>query len=293
MKRILLFIATNFAIMLVLSIFLSILMPALGIRGQGISGLLVMSAVFGMGGSFISLAMSKMIAKWSTGAQVIEQPANPTERWLLETVQRQAQTAGIGMPDVAIFNSSDINAFATGMNRNNALVAVSSGLLNSMNRDEAEAVLGHEITHIANGDMVTLTLIQGVVNTFVFFFARLAASVVSSALGRDNKGMQSIIYFATTMVFQIIFGVLASMIVMWFSRQREFRADAGGASLAGKQKMIAALERLLRSHDESQLDGKLTAFGINGKSGVSELLMSHPPLEKRIEALRNSVAGVM
>jgi len=287
MKRILLFVATNFAIMLVLSIVLSILMPALGIRGQGISGLLVMSAVFGMGGSFISLAMSKMIAKWSTGAQVIEQPSNPTERWLMETVQRLAQKAEIGMPDVAIFDSSDINAFATGMSRNHALVAVSSGLLNAMNHDEAEAVLGHEITHIANGDMVTLTLIQGVVNTFVFFFARLAASVVSSALGRDNKGMQSIVYFATTMLFQIIFGILASIIVMWFSRQREFRADAGGASLAGKQKMIAALERLMRSHEESQLDGKLVAFGINGKSS-GELFMSHPPLEKRIEALRNS-----
>lgn len=293
MKRILLFVATNFAIMLVLSLFLSILMPALGLNGQGMGGLLVISAVMGMGGSFISLAMSKMIAKWSTGAQVIEQPSNPTERWLIETVQRQAQSAGIGMPDVAVFNSPDINAFATGMSRNNALVAVSSGLLSGMNRDEAEAVLGHEISHIANGDMVTLTLIQGVVNTFVFFFARLAASVVSSALGRDNKGMQSIIYFATTIVFQIIFGMLASIIVMWFSRQREYRADAGGASLAGKQKMIAALERLQRGHEESRLDGQLTAFGISGKQKQSELFMTHPPLEKRIEALRNSVTGVM
>ena len=291
MKRILLFVATNFAIMVVLSIVASILLPALGLSGRGLPGLLVRCAVFGMGGSFISLAMSKMIAKWSTGAQVIEQPSTATERWLVETVQRHAQNAGIGMPEVAIYESPDINAFATGMTRNSALVAVSTGLLNGMNRDEAEAVLGHEVTHIANGDMVTLTLIQGVLNTFVMFFARIAASVVSNAVGgdRDNQGMKQLVFFIATMIFQIIFGILASMIVMWFSRQREYRADAGGASLAGKQKMIAALERLMRNHEESRLDGQLVAFGINGKNS-GELFMSHPPLEKRIEALRNSMS---
>lgn len=288
MKRVLLFVATNFAIMIVLSIFLSILMPALGINQQGLSGLLVMCAVFGMGGSFISLAMSKRMAKWSTGAQVIEEPRNASERWIFDTVQRQAQAAGIGMPEVAIYDSPDINAFATGMSKNNALVAVSTGLLNSMSKDEAEAVLGHEISHVANGDMVTLTLIQGVLNTFVMFFARIAASIVSNAVARDNKAMQGVVHFAATMLFQIVFGILASVIVMWFSRQREYRADAGGASLAGRQKMIAALQRLQNAHEESRLDGQLTAFGINGKKS-SELFMSHPPLEKRIEALRNSM----
>lgn len=291
MKRIFLFVATNLAIMLVLGTVLSILLPALGLDGQGMGGMLVICAVFGMGGSFISLAMSKWIAKRSVGAQVIEQPSNPTERWLVETVQKQAQQAGIGMPEVAIFPSPDINAFATGMNKNNALVAVSTGLLNSMNKDEAEAVLGHEVSHVANGDMVTLTLIQGVVNTFVMFFARIAANVVAGALGRDNRGMQTLVYFVTTILFQFIFGILASVIVMWFSRQREYRADAGGASLAGKQKMIAALQRLQNAHEESRLDGQLTAFGINGKKS-SELFMSHPPLEKRIEALRNSMSGI-
>lgn len=289
MKRVLLFVATNFAIMIVLSVFLSILMPVLGVDRQGMGGLLLMCAVFGMGGSFISLAMSKMMAKWSTGAQVIEQPSNATERWIFDTVQRQAQAAGIGMPDVAIYDSPDINAFATGMSKNNALVAVSTGLLNSMNRDEAEAVLAHEISHVANGDMVTLTLIQGVLNTFVMFFARIAASIVSNAVARDNRSMQGIVHFIATMIFQIVFGILASIIVMWFSRQREYRADAGGASLAGRQKMIAALQRLQSAHEESRLDGQLTAFGINGKKS-NEMFMSHPPLEKRIEALRNSMS---
>jgi heat shock protein HtpX len=291
MKRIFLFVMTNLAIMVVLSIVASILMPLLGMNGRGLPGLLVMCAVFGMGGSFISLALSKWMAKMSTGAKVIEQPSSPIERWLVDTVQRHAQHAGIGMPEVAVYDSPDINAFATGMSKNSALVAVSTGLLDSMSRDEAEAVLGHEITHIANGDMVTLTLIQGVLNTFVMFFARIAASVVSSAVAGDresSEGMRNIVFFIATMVFQIIFGILASVIVMWFSRQREYRADAGGASLAGKQKMIAALERLMRNHEESRLDGQLVAFGINGKSS-GELFMSHPPLEKRIEALRNSM----
>lgn len=289
MKRVFLFLMTNIAIMVVLGIVASIVMPFLGMDRQGLPALLVLCAIFGMGGSFISLALSKWMAKWSTGAQVIENPSNPVERWLVETVQRQAQAAGIGMPEVAIFPSADINAFATGMSRNNALVAVSSGLLQGMNRDEAEAVIGHEISHIANGDMITLTLIQGVVNTFVMFFARIAASIVSSAVGRDNESIKHIVFIVATIIFQIVFGILASTIVMWFSRQREYRADAGGASLAGKQKMIAALERLMRSHEESRLDGQLVAFGINGKSSMSELFMSHPPLEKRIEALRNSM----
>ena len=234
MKRVLLFIATNFAIMIVLGVVLSILLPVLGISSDGTVGLLVISAVFGMGGSFISLAMSKWIAKRSVGAQVIEQPANKMEAWLMRTVERQAQAAGIGMPEVAIYESPDVNAFATGMSRNNALVAVSTGLLRFMSEDEAEAVLGHEISHVANGDMVTLTLIQGVLNTFVFFFARIAASALSR--GNDSRAMQ----FMLVMVFQVLFGALASIIVMWFSRHREYRADAGGAELAGKHKMIAA-----------------------------------------------------
>lgn len=282
MKRILLFVATNFAIMIVLGVVLSILLPVLGINSQSTAGLLLVSAVFGMGGSFISLAMSKWIAKRSVGARVIEQPANKMEAWLLRTVERQAQAAGIGMPEVAIYDSPEVNAFATGMSRNSALVAVSTGLLRFMSEDEAEAVLGHEISHVANGDMVTLTLIQGVLNTFVFFFARIAASALSR--GNDSRTMQ----FMLVMVFQILFGALASIIVMWFSRHREYRADAGGAELAGKHKMIAALKRLQSSQTESQLDGQLTAFGISGKSGVSKLFLTHPPLEERIAALQAS-----
>ncbi len=280
MKRILLFVLTNLAVILVLGIVLSLLMPALGLDSSSNAGLLVISAVFGMGGSLISLAMSKWIAKRSVGAQVIENPRNEHEEWLVSTVERHARKAGIGSPEIAVYDSPEINAFATGMSRNNALVAVSTGLLRSMTRDEAEAVLGHEISHVANGDMVTLTLIQGVLNTFVFFFARLAASVISR--GSDNR----FIYFMTVMLFQAVFGILASIIVMWFSRQREFRADSGGAELAGKQKMIAALERLKNNQMESQLDGQLTAFGISGKRSASEMFMSHPPLEKRIAALK-------
>lgn len=281
MKRIFLFVATNLAILFVLGIVLSILMPMLGLDQSSYGGLLVMCAVFGMGGSFISLLMSKFIAKRSVGAHVIEQPRNQEETWLLETVKRQAQQAGIGMPEVAIYDSPEINAFATGANRNNALVAVSTGLLRNMTADEAEAVLGHEISHVANGDMVTLTLIQGVLNTFVYFFARVVANVV-------NRGSNSAMaYFMTVMAFQAIFGVLASIIVMWFSRYREFRADNGGAQLAGQQKMIAALERLRSNQMDSQLNGQLVAFGISGKHAFSELFMSHPPLEKRIAALKS------
>ncbi|MDD9890402.1 MAG: protease HtpX [Gammaproteobacteria bacterium] len=281
MKRVFLFVATNLAILIVLGIVLSILMPVLGLDSASNSGLLFICAVFGMGGSFISLLMSKMIAKRSVGAYVIEQPRNQEENWLVDTVRRQAEMAGIGMPEVAIYDSPEINAFATGANRNNALVAVSTGLLRNMSADEAEAVLGHEVSHVANGDMVTLTLIQGVLNTFVYFFARVVANIV-------NRGNNSVfVYFMTVMAFQAIFGILASIIVMGFSRYREYRADSGGANLAGRQKMIAALQRLKSNHSESQLDGQLTAFGITGKRAWAELFMSHPPIEKRIAALQD------
>ncbi|MBM87401.1 MAG: protease HtpX [Gammaproteobacteria bacterium] len=279
MKRIFLFLATNLAILLVLGVVLSILMPILGLDSASNSGLLFMCAVFGMGGSFISLLMSKMVAKRSVGAKVIESPRTQQESWLVATVRRQAEMAGIGMPEVAIYDSPEINAFATGASKNNALIAVSSGLLRNMSDDEAEAVLGHEVSHVANGDMVTLTLIQGVLNTFVYFFARL----VANALNRGNNNY--FVYFMTVTVFQAIFGILASVIVMSFSRYREYRADSGGASLAGRQKMIAALQRLNSNH-QSQLEGQLTAFGINGKRAWTELFMSHPPIEKRIAALQ-------
>ncbi|NCB56589.1 MAG: protease HtpX [Gammaproteobacteria bacterium] len=288
MKRVLLFLATNLAVMLVLSIVLSVLSSFFGISTRGSGGLLLMAAVFGFGGSIISLLMSKWMAKRSYGVQVIEQPRSEIEYWLFNTVQRQAQQAGIGMPEVGMYDSPDMNAFATGANRNSALVAVSSGLLYNMSRDEAEAVLAHEISHVANGDMVTLTLIQGVVNTFVIYISRVLAGIVSNFMRSDDEESSAtggIAYFAISMVFELVFGILASTIVMWFSRQREFRADAGSAKLVGKDKMIAALERLARGHD-SQLDGSMMAFGINGKTAMTELFMSHPPLEKRIQALR-------
>ena len=285
MKRVILFIATNLAILFVLGIVLSILMPLLGLNSASNSGLLFMCAVFGMGGSFLSLLMSKMIAKRSVGARVIQNPSNGEETWLVNTVQRQAELAGIGMPEVAVYDSPEINAFATGANRHNALVAVSTGLLRSMSRDEAEAVLAHEVSHVANGDMVTLTLIQGVLNTFVYFFARIVANMV-------NRGNNSAFtYFMTVMAFQAIFGILASIIVMGFSRYREYRADSGGADLAGRQKMIAALERLKSNQIESQLDGQLTAFGISGKRAWSELFMSHPPLENVSLLCKNAKAS--
>jgi heat shock protein HtpX len=284
MKRVFLFLATNFAILIVLGVALSILMPALGIDSQSNVGLLLFCAVFGMGGSFVSLAMSKWIAKRSVGAVVIEQPANQQEAWLIDIVKFQASQAGIGMPEVAVWDSPEINAFATGMNRNNALVAVSTGLLGSMTKDEAEAVLAHEISHVANGDMVTLALIQGVVNTFVYFFARIAASALSR--GSNNRFM----YFMTVMFFQFVFGILASIIVMWFSRRREYRADEGGANIAGGQKMIAALQRLQGDSQESHLDGQLVAFGISGKKAMAALFLSHPPLEERIAALQARVS---
>jgi heat shock protein HtpX len=287
MKRVLLFLATNLAVILVLSIVLNVVFSFLGIDRSGIGGLLVFAAIFGFGGAFISLAISKWMAKRSTGAVVIEQPRNATEQWLMTTVARQAKAAGIGMPEVAVYDSPEMNAFATGMNRNDALVAVSTGLLRNMREDEVEAVLAHEVSHIANGDMVTLTLIQGVVNTFVIFLARLVAGMLNNN-GNNNQG-GGLAYFATVIVLEMVFGILASIIVMWFSRQREYRADAGAARLEGNpNKMIAALERLKHNH-ESRLEGSMMAFGIAGGGAKSELFLSHPPLEKRIAALRGQL----
>ncbi len=291
MKRIALFVLTNLAILIVLSMSVRLLGVDRFLTAQGIdyTMLLAFAAVIGFAGSFISLAISKWMAKRSTGAVVIEQPRNSEEQWLLETVRRQAKQAGIGMPEVAIYDAPDINAFATGMNRNNALVAVSTGLLANMSQAEAEAVLGHEISHVANGDMVTLTLIQGVVNTFVIFLARVAGFVVDSFLRRDSESSgPGIGYWVTSIVAEIVLGILASMIVMWFSRQREFRADSGGAKLAGREKMIAALEALKRAHEPAALPNQMAAFGINGGigSGLKRLFMSHPPLDERIAALR-------
>ena len=290
MMRIFLFLATNIAIMVVVSIVFSVfgLGNTLDARGidLNLNALLVMSAVIGMSGSIVSLAMSKWSAKRAMGVQVIERPQNQTEQWLVAVVERQARLAGIGMPEVGIFYASEANAFATGMNKNSALVAVSTGLLNAMSEDEVEAVIGHEITHVANGDMVTMALMQGVVNTFVFFFATLIGHFVDRVVFKTERG-NGPAYYITQLIAQIALGFLASMLVMWFSRYREFRADAGGAHLAGKQKMIAALRALQRTHEAPELPGKLAAFGING-GGVSRLFMSHPPLEERIAALQNS-----
>lgn len=291
MKRIALFLATNIAVLVVLSIVLSVLGVDSLLQENNVDldlqALLIFSAVFGMGGSFISLAMSKWSAKRMTGAMVIEQPQNKTQQWLLATVNRQAQQAGIAMPEVAIFDSPDINAFATGMSRNNALVAVSTGLINNMKMDEAEAVLGHEISHVANGDMVTLALIQGVVNTFVIFFSRVVGHIVDRVVFKTERGYGPA-YYITSLLAQIVFGILASAIVMYFSRLREFRADAGGANLAGREKMIAALQRLQSIHEPSRLPDQMVAFGINGglAEGMRKLFMSHPPLSERIAALQ-------
>jgi heat shock protein HtpX len=251
-----------------------------------LEGLLAMSAVIGMTGSVISLLMSKWSAKNAMGVHVIEHPQNKTEQWLVSMVAQQAQQAGIGMPEVGIFDSPDPNAFATGANRNSALVAVSTGLLHRMNADEVEAVVGHEISHVANGDMVTMALMQGVVNTFVYFFATVIGYVVDRVVFKTERGYGPA-YYIVQMIAQIALSILASMIVMWFSRHREFHADAGGAKLAGREKMISALEALQRAHEPSQLPGELAAFGING-GGVQRLFMSHPPLEERIAALRNA-----
>lgn len=282
MMRIALFLATNFAVMIVLGIILSLT----GIAGNSTGGILIMSVLFGFAGSLISLFLSKTMALRSVGAEIIQEPRNNAERWLMETVKRQAQQAGIPTPDVAIYHSQDVNAFATGATKSNSLVAVSTGLLNAMTEEEAEAVVAHEVAHIANGDMVTMTLLQGVLNTFVIFLSRMIATVVSST--RNSNGSESqnhAIYFLVSMVLEVVFGVLATIIAMWFSRYREFKADAGSASLVGKHKMIAALERLQKLHEPQELQGSLSAFMINGKR--SALFMSHPPLEKRIAALKS------
>ena len=282
-KRVALFLATNLAVLALVSI----VMAVFGINPSTSAGLLVMAALFGFGGSLISLLISKWMAKRATGAHVITQPRNEAEQWLLATVTRQAQKAGIGVPEVAIYDAPEINAFATGANRNKALVAVSTGLLRSMSRDEAEAVLGHEVSHVANGDMVTMALLQGVLNTFVIVLARVVGRVIDGYLsgGRDGPGIG---YYAIVFVLDMVFGLFASMIAMWFSRHREFRADAGGALLAGRDKMVAALERLAQNHGQSTLPKQVAAFGISGGDGggLKRLLMSHPPLDERIAALR-------
>jgi heat shock protein HtpX len=287
-KRITLFLFTNLAVMLLLTLVWSVL-SASGVIPPDLFGgygpLLVMATVFGFGGSAISLLMSKWLAKRTTGARVIEQPANATEMWLVETVRRQAQQAGIGMPEVAVYDSPEPNAFATGASRNSALVAVSTGLMERMQRDEVEAVLGHEVSHVANGDMVTLALLQGVVNTFVIFLSRVIGGIVDSFLrGKDGERGVGIGYFVCVMVCEIVLGLFATMIVMWFSRYREYRADTGGANLAGRTKMMNALRRLASMHGESDLPKSMTAFGIRG-GNLFRLLSSHPPLEERIRRL--------
>lgn len=288
MQRIMLFLGTNLAIIVVLGVFLNVILPAFGVQLSNTGGYLVLAFAFGMGGSFISLMLSKWMAKRATGAQVIERPRNAEEQWLIQTVARLAKQANIGMPEVAVFPATEANAFATGASKNDSLVAVSVGLMRTMNRDEAEAVLAHEISHIANGDMVTMALVQGVLNTFVIFFARIVAQIINNAVARGNdngQGLGFFSYFAVVMVMEMVFGVLASIIAMWFSRHREYRADAGSASLVGAPKMIAALERLKTGQD-SQLEGQLVAFGIKGKR--KELFASHPSLDDRIAALRQA-----
>jgi heat shock protein HtpX len=292
MKRISLYLLTNLAILVVLSLSLRLLGVDRILNEQGtgldLNSLLIFSAVLGFGGSLFSLAISKWSAKRMMGVRVIDQPRTADEQWLMETVRRQAQSAGIGMPEVGIFDSPEMNAFATGARRDAALVAVSAGLLRGMSRQEAEAVVGHEVSHVANGDMVTLTLIQGVVNTFVVFLSRVIGYTVDRVVFRTERG-HGPGFIITVIVAQLVLGVLASMIVMWFSRQREFRADAGGAHLAGRSSMIAALERLRQAHPQP-LPDQMAAFGISGQlgAGLKRLFMSHPPLEERIAALRNA-----
>ncbi len=294
MKRISLFIITNLAVLVVISVTLRLLGVdrILDQSGQiNFNALLIISAVIGFAGSIISLFMSKWSAKRMVGARVITDPTDPTERWLVDTVRRQAGRAGIGMPEVAVYDAPDVNAFATGWNRNAALVAVSSGLLRNMSRDEIEAVLAHEVSHIANGDMVTLALIQGVVNTFVIFFAKLFGILVDRVLLKQTGNGRGPGAFVAEIVAQVVLGVLASIIVRWFSRQREFRADAGGASLAGRSKMIAALQKLKINQEQATLPEKMAAFGISGGGGFSRLFMTHPPLDERIAALRAGGSG--
>lgn len=288
MQRILLFVGTNLAVLVVLGIVMTLLEPWLVAQGINVNhaATLLFALIFGMGGAVISLLLSKRMALSGTGAKIIEQPSNQTERWLVETVRRQAGEAGIGMPDVAIYDAPEPNAFATGASRNNALVAVSTGLLRGMRPNEVEAVLGHEVAHVANGDMITLTLLQGVLNTFVLLLSRVLGQIIDRAVFRSERAYGPG-YFISVIVLQIVLGILASMIVMAFSRWREFRADAGGARLAGRSNMIAALERLGASNQPTQLPESVEAFGIRGRvgQGFRRLMMSHPPLEERIRAL--------
>ena len=288
-KRIFFFVLTNVAVLAMISIVMYVLRTFFGINIP--PGGLVYALIFGFAGSIISLMMSKFVALRAVGGQVITQPRNAQEQWLIEVVGRQAQQAGIKMPDVALYDSPEVNAFATGPSRNNSLVAVSTGLLNKMTADEAEAVLAHEVSHVANGDMVTMMLIQGVLNTFVILLSRAVANVVAG--GRDGENASGLAYFGIVFVLQILFGLLASVVQMWFSRHREFRADHGGASLAGRQKMIAALERLRSQHQPEDTPKTIAAFQINGRytSGLRELFMTHPPLEKRIAALQSSTVA--
>ncbi|MDO9053153.1 MAG: protease HtpX [Gallionella sp.] len=293
MKRILLFLATNMAIVLVLSVTMRLLgvEPYLNEQGLNLTSLLIFAAVMGFGGSFISLAISKWTAKKSMGVRVIDAPSSSTELWLVEAIRNYSAQAGIRMPEVGIFDSPEVNAFATGMSKNSSLIAVSSGLLQQMTREEAEAVLGHEVAHVANGDMVTLALIQGVVNTFVMFLSRVIGYVVDKVVFKTERGTGPA-FFVTMIIAELVLGVLASIIVMWFSRRREFIADRGGASLAGRQNMIAALQRLNTLHP-APLPEKMAAFGIagGGASGIKRLFMTHPPLEERIAALREGVVS--
>lgn len=283
--RIALFMLTNLAVLALASIVMSLF----GVSSASMAGLLIMAALFGFGGSIISLLMSKWMAKRATGAMVIQTPRNEAEQWLVETVRRQAQAAGIGMPEVAVYEAPEINAFATGASRNNALVAVSTGLLQQMSRDEAEAVLGHEVSHVANGDMITMALLQGVLNTFVIVLARVIGGVIDGYLSGNREGNnRGIAYYVIVFGLEMVLGLFATMIAMWFSRRREFRADHGGATLAGRQKMIAALERLQANHSTSTLPAQVEAFGIAGGvgQGLKKLFLSHPPLPERIDALR-------
>jgi heat shock protein HtpX len=288
-SRIFLFLLANFGVLAVLSVSMRVLGVDAYLAQQGgafqLNGLLIMAAIMGFAGSFISLALSKMMAKRSMGVQVIETPGNETERWLLNTVRRQAEQAGVGMPEVGIFQANVMNAFATGMDRNHALVAVSTGLLQQMNRDEVEAVLGHEMSHVANGDMVTMGLLLGVLNTFVIFFSRIIGILVDRAVFRIERGVGPG-YWIGSIVAEVILGVVAAIIAAWFSRRREYRADAGGASLAGSRKMIAALQRLSQAHEPQGLKGEMAAFGISAGTTLTELLSTHPPLHKRIAALQ-------
>ena len=291
MKRIFYFLVTNLAIVLVLSITMRLLgvEPFLNANGLNLNSLLIFATVMGFGGAFISLAISKWSAKQMSGAVTIETPKTPDEIWLMNIVKKQSQAAGIQMPEVAIFNSPVVNAFATGMSRNSSLVAVSSGLLEMMTKDEAEAVIGHEISHIANGDMVTLTLIQGVVNTFVLFFSRVIGYTVDKVVFKTRQGTGPA-FFITMIISELLLGVLASIVVMWFSRQREYRADFGGGQLAGKEKMIAALQRLKTQYETSALPKSIAALGISGEQGIGlkELFSTHPSLDDRIARLQQS-----